>query len=460
MSMRVSLLAKVLSRRRELRRRESWTRLELLAHQERSQAAFRSFAFKASPFYRRFHQGLEGAPLSELPVLTKATLMEHFDEVITHRGIGLQDLRSFLPRMAAGELLRGKYYVSATSGTTGQPGVFLWDADEWAGVLASYSRPYAWGGVDPRLTRRTKMAVVSSTTPWHQSALVGATVDSPFIPTLRLDSGTPIDELAARLQAFNPDVVVGYASVLGLLAAEQQAGRLAISPLASFSSSEVLTDSTRRTIVSAWGREPFGVYAATETAGIAAECEYHNGMHLFEDTVITEVVDEDYRPVATGEFGAKVLVTVLGSRVLPLIRYEMGDSVRLSPADPCPCGRPFARLDAIQGREQESLRLAGRSGGQVVLQPVVFHKVMDTVPVTAWQIVQVADGITILVVGLAEGSDPDRIARRVSEVLVRVGATEQPIRVERVDAIPRTVLGKAPLIRSASDTLDIGKERH
>lgn len=454
--MRVSLLAKVLSRRRELRRRESWTRLQLLAHQERSQAVLRSFAFEASPFYRRIHQGLGGAPLSELPVLTKATLMEHFDEVVTARGIGLQDLRSFLPRMAAGQLFRGKYYVSATSGTTGQPGVFLWDADEWAGVLASYSRPYAWGGVDPRLTRRTKMAVVSSTTPWHQSALVGATVDSPFIPTLRLDSGTPIDELAARLQACHPDVVVGYATVLGLLAAEQLAGRLAISPLASFSSSEVLTDSTRRTIESAWGREPFGVYAATETAGIAAECEYHSGMHLFEDTVITEVVDEDYRPVATGEFGAKVLVTVLGSRVLPLIRYEMGDSVRLSSADPCPCGRPFARLEGIQGREQETLRMARPSGGHVMVQPVVFHKVMDTVPVAAWQIVQVADGLTILVVGLARDSDPDQIARSLGEALTLIGAAQTCIRVERVDAIPRTSLGKAPLIRSSVGSLNTG----
>jgi phenylacetate-coenzyme A ligase PaaK-like adenylate-forming protein len=182
--------------------------------------------------------------------------------------------------------------------------------------------------------------VVSSTIPWHQSALVGATVDSPFIPTLRLDSGTPIDELAARLQTFQTDVVVGYASVLGLIAAEQLAARLALSPLAIFSSSEVLTDGTRRLIESAWGHEPFGVYAATETAGIAAECECHSGMHLFEDTVITEVVDENYQPVAPGEYGAKVLATVLGSRLLPLIRYEMGDSVRRSPRIPVRAAAP------------------------------------------------------------------------------------------------------------------------
>ena len=53
-------------------------------------------------------------------------------------------------------------------------------------------------------------------------------------------------------------------------------------------------------------------------------------MHLFEDLVITEVVDADNRPVPPGQYGAKVLVTVLFSRTLPLIRYEMSDSLQLA----------------------------------------------------------------------------------------------------------------------------------
>jgi hypothetical protein len=74
---------------------------------------------------------------------------------------------------------------------------------------------------------------------------------------------------------------------------------------------------------------------------------------------------------------------------------------------------------------------------------------MDTVPVTAWQIVQDTGGLTILVVGLATDSDSDRIARAVDEAITRIGVAQTSIRVERVDAIPRTSLGKAPLIRSA-----------
>ncbi len=65
-----------------------------------------------------------------------------------------------------------------------------------------------------KLTRRMKMAVVSSKTPWHQSAVVGATAHSPFVPTLRLDSKEPIGTLDAELNGFHPEVLVGYASMI------------------------------------------------------------------------------------------------------------------------------------------------------------------------------------------------------------------------------------------------------
>ena len=60
----------------------------------------------------------------------------------------------------------------------------------------------------------------------------------------------------------------------------------------------------------AWGIRPFNVYAATETDGVASECSRHR-LHLYEDLVITESVDERDRPVPAGTAGAKLLVTVL-----------------------------------------------------------------------------------------------------------------------------------------------------
>ena len=124
----------------------------------------------------------------------------------------------------------GRYRVASTSGSTSRRGLFLWDPGEWATVLASYNRSFDWAGVGAGLTHRTRMAVVSSTTPWHQSARVGASVSSPWVPTLRIDSGDPLESIVERLGGFQPRVLVAYASMAHLLAEERLAGRLRISP--------------------------------------------------------------------------------------------------------------------------------------------------------------------------------------------------------------------------------------
>ena len=174
------------------------------------------------------------------------------------------------------------------------------------------------------------MAIVSSRSPFHQSARVGRTVQSPLVRTCRLDAAQPLAEIVAILNRFQPEVLVAYASMIRILADEQLAGRLALRPAIVNSSSEVLTPETRARVTRAWGVPPFEVYAATETGGIAAECQRHRGMHLFEDLVIPEVVDADGGPVPPGATGARLLVTVLFSRTLPLIRYELTDRVRLA----------------------------------------------------------------------------------------------------------------------------------
>ena len=94
--------------------------------------------------------------------------------------------------------------------------------------------------VDGR-THRVSMAVVSSTTAWHQSSRVAATVRSPFIASERFDAASPLPEIVARLNDLQPDVLVAYASMIRILADEQLAGRLRIAPRAVNSSSEVLT---------------------------------------------------------------------------------------------------------------------------------------------------------------------------------------------------------------------------
>jgi len=115
--------------------------------------------------------------------------------------------------------------VTATSGSTGRPGLFLVDPSEWAHVLASFARGPDYAGLPTGLTRRTRTAFVSSTNPAHMSARVGATLRSPFLPTLRLDAVAPLSHIGGQLNGFTPSMLVVYASMAGRLANEQLTGR-------------------------------------------------------------------------------------------------------------------------------------------------------------------------------------------------------------------------------------------
>jgi phenylacetate-coenzyme A ligase PaaK-like adenylate-forming protein len=398
-----------------------------------------------SPFYRALHAGLEQRPLHELPIVTKAALMERFDEVVTDPAVRLADVERHMAALAVPEPYLGRYWVAATSGTTGRRGIFVWNREEWTAVLASFARANDWAGVEAGLATRLKLAVVSSRTPWHQSALAGATLQSRWVQTLRLDATEPIERIVAELNRQRPSALVAYASIARVLAEEQIAGRLGIAPRGVMCASEVLTLGDRARIEKAWGVQPFNVYAATEPAGIASECGRHHGMHLYEDLVITEVVDHDNRPVPFGTFGAKVLVTVLFGRTLPLIRYEISDRVSLMPGT-CVCGRPFARIAEVEGRREDVASLPARDGGRVMIRPNVFHTVLGLLPLAGWQVIVERDALRVLLAGAGAAVEDGALAERLSRALTEQGASKPVIQVERVDEIPRTRLGKAPLV--------------
>jgi phenylacetate-CoA ligase len=167
--------------------------------------------------------------------------------------------------------------------------------------------------------------------------------------------------------------------------------------------------------------------------------------------VITEVVDERNRPVPPGVYGEKVLVTVLFSRTLPLIRYEMSDSVRPAAVSRrCPCGRSFALIEGVQGRAEDVLHFPAASGGETAVQPIVFHRVLDAVPAGGWQVVQKSEGLEVLLSDVREGFADATLIDPLRQEIEAQGAIVPPVKVRRVTAIPRTIVGKRPLIKSAA----------
>jgi phenylacetate-CoA ligase len=304
-------------------------------------------------------------------------------------------------------------------------------------------------------THRMKMASVASLTsgsPWHMGAQVANTFQSrwmkAWMPTLSFDAAQSLTEIVRQLNEWQPHMLAGYASMMRILADEQLAGRLHIHPHMIIPGSEVLTDETRRRIKTAWGHSPFNAYGATEGgAGLAAETSDHNGMYVYEDNVIFEVVDDEYRPVPPGTYGDKVLITTLFGRTQPLIRYELSDSVRLA-AEPSRLNLPFVRIDGIQGRTEDILHLPAVSGGEVAVHPITFHHVLDSLPVSGWQVVQEKDGLQVLLSGSQNNMNETQLGDAIRRNLTAQNVLAPRISVKHVNSIPKNATGKTPLIKA------------
>ncbi len=104
---------------------------------------------------------------------------------------------------------------------------------------------------------------------------------------------------------------------------------------------------------------------------------------------------------------------MLFSRTLPLIRYELTDSVRLATGQ-CTCGLPFALLESVEGRSEDTITLAGRDG-PVRVHPNVFHAALETFAPNGWQVEQQPKG---LVVRLVEPADAAQARDKVRQALV------------------------------------------
>lgn len=160
------------------------------------------------------------------------------------------------------------------------------------------------------------------------------------------------------------------------------------------------------------------------------------------------MVDDHNRPAPPGEYGAKLLITTLFSRTQPLIRYELSDSVRISTEEHA-CGLPFAVLESIQGRREDALELPGIAGGRVTVQPLVFNRVMDVVPVSGWQVIQEADdSLTVLLSGVRDGLTDTALRDQLTRSLAQEQVSVPAIKIEHVAAIPKTAAGKAPLVKA------------
>jgi phenylacetate-CoA ligase len=144
----------------------------------------------------------------------------------------------------------------------------------------------------------------------------------------------------------------------------------------AFLGAEPHSEDMRRRIEAAYGVKAFNSYGLSEMngPGVAFECPEQNGMHVWEDAFLMEVLDpETLEPAPPGQPG-ELVFTNLTREGMPLLRYRTRDLASFDDS-PCPCGRSFKRLSRIMGRSDDMVIIKG-----VNIFPMQIDKVLMAMP--------------------------------------------------------------------------------
>ncbi len=280
------------------------------------------------------------ADLTRLPFTTKQDLRDHYP-------FGLLAV----PRQAV-------VRVQASSGTTGKLTVVGYtraDLELWANLLA---RALAAAGITAAdvVQNAYGYGLFTGGLGFHYGAeRVGATV----IPA----SGGNTKRQLQLMQDLGSTVLCStpsYALLMAEAAAEEGIDLTGLALKVGMFGAEPWSDAMRAEIEARWGLRAFDHYGLSEIIGpgVAGECIHRQGLHIYEDHFIPEIIDPaSGEPLPAGETGELVLSCVT-KEALPLLRYRTRDRTRLI-REPCACGRTLVRMDKVLGRTDDMIIVRG-----------------------------------------------------------------------------------------------------
>lgn len=411
---------RMMRRLRMLRQAQWWEPGRIAAERAKLLRELLAVAYREVPFYRSLwdESGVGPDDLSRLPPATKAALRSGYPDRTT-RDTGQ------------------RYYESCSSGSTGANFCVREDPETTGWHRASFLLALEWSGWrigDPHL--QTGMTLRRGLVKGMKDRFLRCAYVSAFdLSNEALDRGLEILE-DGRLEHLR-----GYPGSLYFLArrALERGWNRPLRGIVTWGDN--LYAHYRETIERAFGVRVNDTYGIGEGMQVAAQCEQHGLYHVHDLDVIVECVDDDGRPVPAGETG-HLLLTRLHPGPMPLIRYRVGDLGILSSA-PCPCGRGFATMASVQGRDTDVV--VTPSGNRLIVH--FFTGILNHFPeVESFQVVQeTPDGIVVRVVptqGFSKETPP-----RIVAALEAKGA-DLEIEVEPVDAIPVAPSGKRRFVVS------------
>jgi phenylacetate-CoA ligase len=394
----------------ELLATQDLPRDRLLRKQGKDLAALIRFARENTAWYGRTLAGLPDDPgtvdITALPILAKDEIRAHLPELLAH---------GHDPATTP---------IGHTGGSTGQPLAFYYDDAKHELMRAGMMRSYMLSGWQPGqkilnfwgARQDTVNGGVFGSAAWDDWIAAEKTLPAHEI------SAAKLAEWVHTIQRYRPVLLQGYASILAALARFVSDGKISMprSLIGVYSTAEFLSDTMRETMEAAFGCKVFNQYGSREIPNIACECR-HGRMHIFTDMVWLEAVDD------------RLLVTSLTNRLMPMIRYENGDSGHLLDGE-CSCGSPFPLMEMGLCRHNDFILAPdGRR-----LHPAFFNRLLyGQTQISAYQFVQeTRDTVKLRLAGPPLDTT---LATQMGQALAAEGLN---LEFETVPEIERTISGK------------------
>lgn len=302
---------------------------------------FLKFANEHSSYYKN----MNALTITDFPVLTKETLKQNIDNIIT-----------------VDKNTLNKYPFMTTSGSYGTPFKFYVNQDK----RYTQQAEVLYFGLLSNFDIGTKHIYCRAINPSFKNKIIK---NQYVLKPEKIDKEWIINSIK-YMQNVKPEVIISYPSVLDNISKFMMQYKFPINSVKGIISiGEGLKDEARKNIQKAFGVEPYSRYS-TEELGVLGN-NYGNGSKMLINQVnfLVEILDEDNQPVQEGEVG-KIVVTDFNSHVTPLIRYDTGDLARVSKYKE---GLVY-QIDNLEGRKIEVIYTTNGTP----LTPFTINSVMRT----------------------------------------------------------------------------------
>ncbi len=335
--------------------------------------------------------------LSEIPILTKTTLMDNWDRIVTNPELSLALVEAHLEKIRQNNqflYLFDRYRLLVSSGSSGRRGIFIYDWEEWNTYYLMFKRYRFYNqertaSLLSPLTKKIIVAAVVGTNPIHSIYSLEKSYKTRNTETIHFPITSKMSDIISGLNQTQPDVLLGSSSTLHRLSQEKG---LKISPKVISVYGEPFYPPVRKAIEAIWPTAGiFNTFGTSE--GLSASYCHANSheMHINDDLCIVESVDTFGRPVKKGNPSQKLYITNLFNLTLPLIRYEISDEITFLNKT-CSCGNAFQLIDEPKSRPDFDFIYKN----EIFVNHVVFaYPLLADPRIKEYQVIQTQNGAEI-----------------------------------------------------------------